>query len=234
VALTLPFVGRPKILGRSLPSLAVVLLCLALLSTVRALTDAHPKVATKTPLDKIRSIDRYLSELDVQLQQIETLVAKATSGSLATTTGRRSHQPWTALSRALLRTTRSLRRTSAGLRNRFRHTKAGRKLFPPLLKRSTGLEGAAGTLVKAHTPAEAQEALSKIKKARTSFVMSYQSIASDSGALHCERGLWSCCEVVLKSGEPSCHWSCVTTARKCRAGLLGSRSQSASSDVMKH
>jgi hypothetical protein len=201
---------------------------------------AHGQVAkaarrpSAVPFDSFRSIDQKLSLLDAQLSRIDSLLQKAASGAIATSSGTRSRQPWSATSQQMLTNVRSLGKTAAGLQRQYSKSVVARSLFPPLLKSATALEKAATALAASKNVAQTKSGLEEVQKSRIDFVLSFHAISADYGALRCERGRWACCEVASQNGSASCRWSCVQSTRQCSKGLLGPRSQSASAEVVRH
>jgi hypothetical protein len=187
-----------------------------------------------SPFESFRALDDNLARLDGQLKQLEVLIARSATGARATSSGRKGRQPWATASRPMLSTIGSTQRTTLTLQRRYRKSRAGREMLANLARESNGLVRSARSLNRAATPAEAQTSLALIRDARIKFALSFQAIAADYAALRCVRGEWSCCELVAKEGQKACHWTCKPAPRQCGAGLLGSRSQSASAEVIKH
>jgi hypothetical protein len=197
---------------------------------------AQPKAAQKLrePFDSFQAIDKALSLLDKQLVQTESVLQKATSGSIATSHGRKGRQPWGALGRQIFVTVRSIDDRTARLQRRYRAKKVTQSLFAALIKAEKQLMTSARTFQNSPTVTPAKAALKQFQQARVDFVLAFHALSSDYGALRCQRKTWACCEIVSQGGTAACRWSCVNLPRQCTRGLLGPQSAAASAAVIRH
>jgi hypothetical protein len=201
-----------------------------------ALSGQQVKGARKTsvePFDSFQAIDRMLSVLDAQINRADSVIAKAGAGAIATTSGKKIPQPWGELSQQMSRNVQSLQARAGRMERRYRKAIASKSIFPPLLRSAAELRHSAKSFQAAKDSVQAKAALERLRKSRISFVLSLHALTSDYGALRCQQDRWACCDVTRQDGGAVCRWTCVDAPRRCSKGLLGPKSKSASTEVIR-
>jgi hypothetical protein len=185
------------------------------------------------PFDSFQAIDKILSSLDTQLTQADSVLQKAGTGSIATSSGKRGRPPWAVLGQQILTNARTLDSRIMRLRSHYRTKRVSQQLFSGLVNADKGFTASARRFERSQTAVQARGALKQLQQSRLDLVLAFHSLSSDYGALRCQKGSWACCEVAGRNGNAACRWTCVRTPRQCR-GLLGPRSTAASTDVIRH
>jgi hypothetical protein len=210
-------------------------LLLVLLFTIAATNsfDVNPKTTksrpySNEPFDSFRALDRQLSKLDAQLKAAGSLLDRARTGAIATTSGRRARSPWSDGARSIDKTLRSMLLTVDSLHRRYAQTRSGfaKSLLAPLPGEVKKMRNDTRALAKASTPADAKRALEAVNASRLEFVLAFQAISGGYAGLRCARGQWSCCSPKPGGDQRGCTWSCVEKPRMCTSGFVGPRSRS--------
>jgi hypothetical protein len=212
---------------------AVVAISLAITTMTPAAWGNPSKRLTAEPFDTFRTADKMLALLNTQVKQADVILAKARTGSIATSSGKNGQQPWTRLGQHIYRSASAIRIQTASLRRHYRRSVAGKTLVLPLDRSAVAVKKIALSFASARDPKQAKAMLERLNKALIDLVLAFHSISSNHGALRCERGLWACCQPVESSGSAECKWDCVTRPSQCRRGLIGPRSRAASGGVVR-
>lgn len=169
------------------------------------------RAASSEPVTSLRVIDKQLSTIQVNLQQLKTGTRAARARDI----------------RRIRASVAQIHRRARLLKSsyRARHQRFGVKMFGDLEKKSLALSRALISFEHAHSAADRDRLLDRVSQATLPVVLQYQAISANIAANRCEARQWACCEPKAnpetnRGAAQGCRWTCVSKPRSC-VGFTG-------------
>jgi hypothetical protein len=182
------------------------------------------KQPSNEPFSSFEQIDRTLTSLTKQKEQLEFALAPA-DGSKATETKPGSGSRWARPAENVRRSARRIRLLAERQEQRYRTLRQpfGVRAFEALASRAAILERMAQKTKATRNETDAAKRRLELDGAALLLLRQFQSIAGGYGAARCLPRERPCC-LPKESGADTvvaCSWVCVRSAGACRKGLGG-------------
>ena len=168
--------------------------------------------ASKEPVTALRAMDKQLSTINAQMEQLRSAATRAERGRDI---------------RRIRAAVLQIRRRASRLESlyRARHQPFGVKMFGELERKSVALSRSLTALEQARSKPSRNRLLDRCSEAVLSVVMQYQAISANLAGNRCEAGQWACCEPkpnpeTNRGPAQGCRWACVSQPRSC-VGFIG-------------